>query len=174
MNLILARCADHNHFILRKMKSLFLKFKIGQFFWISLVSFLAYYGTFSVQAIKGPMVACFVIFAALVPRYLFLCEVNWGSWEKKDLEKSVDLLRDLIICLLTYVIVYLPDWWFTKEIYSTFDKPVFFKLQNYGDTDYHTVRMLHKRYGLIIVILISTIDHWMVSEQTRKTLHSKP
>lgn len=173
MNLRKGKCADPNHSILLKMKSSFLKFKIGQFFWIALVSFFAYYGTFSVEASKGPMVASIVISTALLPRYLFLSEINWGKWKREDLERSVDLLRDLIICLSIYLIVYLPNWWFTQEIHSFFENPVLFKLKNYVDIDYHTAKEMHKKYGLIVVILISTIDHWMISEQTRKTLDHK-
>lgn len=162
-----------NWHVQKSMKSRYLKFKIGQFFWITLVSFLTYIGVFSVEVFKGPMVASCVICAALLPRYFYLSGINWGIWEKKDLERTIDFLRDLLICFLIYGTVFLPDWWFTQEMYLFFDEPVLFKLKNYAETDYHTAKELHKRYGFMIVILISTIDNWMISEQTRKIIDSK-
>lgn len=147
------------------MKSRFFKFKFGQFFWIALVSFFSYYGIFSVGAFSGPLISFCVIGSFLLPRYIYVKSINW---EKGDHKYSVDILRDLLVCIAVYVVVFLPEWWFTKEIYTSFGDPVIFKLKNYADTDYHTTKELHKSYGIIIVALITILDNWMVYEETRK------
>ena len=148
--------------------SRFLTFKVGQFLWISLISFLSFQLSFTMEALRAPLLVGLFVIGICPVRYFYFKSISWEKWPKKDIEKSIDLLRELLIASLIYLVVFIPEWWFTKEIYSLFGDPEIFKMKNYPDTDYHTAKELHKSYGIIVVFLISIIDNWMISEMINK------
>lgn len=151
----------------------FLAFKVGQFLWISLVSFLSFRLMFEMEAQRAPLLVGILVIGICPFRYFYLESISQEKWIRKDIEKSIDLLREFLIASLIYLIVFIPEWWFTKEIYSLFGQPEIFKTKNYSDIDYHTAKELHKSYGIIIVFLISIIDNWMISEMINKRSKSR-
>ncbi|MDR7130331.1 putative membrane protein [Algoriphagus sp. 4150] len=150
------------------MRNHFLRFKIGQTVWIALVSFSAYFIVFEVEAFKAPMIAGLVITAFMIPRYLYISSIDWMKWEDKEIERLIDLLRELLLCGAIYLLVYRLEWWFTREHYILFGEPEFFKMKNYDETNYFTAKELHKNYGIIVVVLIAVIDNWIVFTHSRK------
>jgi hypothetical protein len=118
----------------------------------------------------GPLAAVGMIIGCITPRYIYLSSIEWQLWPKGDIDRLVDLMREMILCVIIYFLVFTPEWWFTKSIFNEFGQTYFFELENNSRIDYYTSKELHRRYGLILTLLISVLDNWMVSESSREII----
>lgn len=151
--------------------SRFLTFKVGQILWISLVSFLSFRLMFSVDPFKAANLAAIVVISAFPVRYFFLeTMVSWGKWSKKDLERSVDLLRELIIVIVIDAIIFGPNWWFIREPNYFLANPEWFEVNNLSHQEFQLANGLLISFGIMVTLLITTIDNWIVFVQTRNQL----